>query len=127
MESENWSHLHDIGLLYLCCMHGTDAEIDPQELTLVRKLLQKRSGSQKQASSVLDDVILMYVGASGSRMLATSIASLGNTVDEPGRAEILQELADIASADGLVYPNEVQFIASVARQWDMEGYLGQSN
>lgn len=123
MESDKWSQLHDIALLYVCCMHGTDADIDKSELDVVRKLLNERNGDPFKVKSVLDDVMLMYVSRSGAEMLTASIAALRESVTDDGRLQLLQDLATIASADGIVYPNEVQFIVGVARQWGQEDFM----
>jgi uncharacterized tellurite resistance protein B-like protein len=104
-------------------MHGTDADIDPNEMDMVRKLIRDRSDSSDSASAVLDDVLLMYVGRTGADMLATSIASLEQTLTQDERIQILQDLANIASADGVLYPNEIHFIVNVARQWGLEDFL----
>lgn len=123
MEPKKWSQIHDIALLYVCCMHGPDADIDQNELDVVRKLLNERDGDPFRAKAILDEVMLMYVGRSGPEMLATSIASLHESMNSSDRLQILQDLATIASADGIVYPNEVQFIVGVARQWGQESFI----
>lgn len=104
-------------------MHGTDADIDKSELDVVRKLLNERNGDPFKVKSVLDDVMLMYVSRSGAEMLTASIAALRESVTDDGRLQLLQDLATIASADGIVYPNEVQFIVGVARQWGQEDFM----
>lgn len=118
-----WSELHDVAMLYLSCMHGADSEIDKSELDLVLNLLGGRANGPKRASEIMDDVLLMYVGNTGPEMLGASIASLAESMNDDQRLDVLQELADIASADGMVYPNEVQFIVQVAKQWGLERFL----
>jgi uncharacterized tellurite resistance protein B-like protein len=104
-------------------MHGPDAEIAPAELQLVLELLNRRSKENLDVSRVLDDVMLTYVGQTSTEMLAAAVASLSESMSDEQRLTVLQDLADIASADGMVYPNEVQFIVQIARQWGLEQFL----
>ncbi len=117
-------------------MHGTDADVDPSELELVKKLVfdrsEKLSDGQKSngnnsSDQILDEVMLMYVGRTSAEMLAASIVSLKQSLPDADRIQILQDLANIASADGVLYPNEVQFIVGVAKQWGMEDFLSSTN
>jgi uncharacterized tellurite resistance protein B-like protein len=119
-----WSLLHDVALLYLTCMHGPDAEIDEAESQVVKELLRSKSGSVTAADRVLDDVMLMYVGTSGSDMIATSIASLGDSLNATQRQGLLQEFAQIATADGLVHSTEVRLITEIANRWGLRGPSG---
>ena len=119
-----WSLLHDVALLYLTCMHGPDAEIDAAESEVVKELLLSKTGSSKATDRVLHDVMLMYVGSSGNEMIATSIASLADSLDASQRQGLLQDFAQIATADGLVHATEVQLISEIAARWGLSGPTG---
>ncbi len=124
MQANSWTRYHDIGLIYLACMHGTDDDIDPAEYILVKELLQKRVADEAlNSNKVFEEVMLMYVSQSVSEMVNSSIASLSDGMSQEELAVILKDLADIAAADGLVYPEEIQFIADVAREWGLEEYI----
>ncbi len=126
-DAGSWSGLHDLGLIYLALMHGADAEIDPAEK---EAMVQKLQGWQPETPSarlqrIINDVVLAYVSASGEDLLETSIASLRETMKKPQRIAVLNDLADIAYADGLVAPGEVDFIQQLAREWNVEDEVRQ--
>ncbi|NND70436.1 MAG: hypothetical protein HKN43_02550 [Rhodothermales bacterium] len=124
MANSGWSRLHDIGLIFLACMHGTDDEIDPSEYTLVRELLKQHvADDSEDAEKVFDEVMLMYVSQTVYEMVEGSIASLSAVSTTEELATILKDLADIAAADGLVYPEEVRFITDIAEEWGLGDYL----
>ncbi len=119
----NWSPVHDLALIYLALTHGADAEINPNEMSVMaQKLRQWTPQSQStKLNEVLQEVMLMYVGESRAQMLDTSVASLRGTISKGQRIAILNDLADIASADGMIVPGEVGFIQHLAQQWEVEG------
>src|SRR5690606_1996897 len=100
-SSDGWSLLHDAALLYLTCMHGPDEEIDSSESAVVKELIRARGAGDAGVDRVYDEAMLMYVGTSGGEMIAASIASLGQSLTEKQRKELLLELARVATSDGI--------------------------
>lgn len=117
---KGWSLLHDVALLYLTCMHGPDAEIDVAESEMVKRLLEQHSEGTG-VEDVYNEVMLMYVGNAGGEMIATSIAALGEALSQGQRFDLLREFSEIASADGLVFPSEVNLISEIANRWGLPG------
>lgn len=124
--TDSWSLLHDVALLYLTAMHGPDDEIHAAESDTIKGLLRTRSGGAGNVDRVFDEVMLMYVGSSGDEMIAASIASLGQSLSQRQRRDVLQELTQIATADGLVYESEIQLLAEIANRWGIGGLHGGS-
>ena len=115
-----WGALHDLALIYLSLTHGTDAQLDEAEKEAMLQQLAKwdpRDGEQGDAETILDEVMLVYMSGSSDQMLYTSVVSLGQKLSDANRVAILNDLADMASADGEVVPNEVSFIRQVAQEW----------
>ncbi len=119
-SQKGWSLLHDVALLYLTCMHGPDAEIDVAESVVVKRLLEQHSEGAG-VEDVYNEVMLMYVGNAGGEMIATSIAALGEALSQGQRFDLLREFSEIASADGLVFPSEVNLISEIASRWGLPG------
>ncbi len=121
-EGLGWSSLHDLALIYLALMHGADASIDPAETSLMSKKL--RAWAPKPAAdsvgSIIRQVMLVYVGESGRQMLDASVASLRETLPKGQRVAVLNDLADIATADGMLATGEVNFIQQLAHIWEVE-------
>ena len=118
-----WTPLHDLALLYLALVHGADAEISPGEMEVMATKLKDwyPDADGAQLSRVTEDVMLMYVSESGHQMLETSVASLNEHLQKGQRIAVLNDLAEIASADGTLAPGEVSFIQELAMHWGVDG------
>jgi len=121
-QSHEWSLLHDLALLYLAFVHGSDAKIAPNELEVMGLKLKdwrpEAGGSDIQR--ITDQVMLVYVSESGHQMLEASLVSLQQHLGRSQRIAILNDLAELASADGMLAPGEVSFIKQLAHQWGVD-------
>lgn len=117
-----WTVAHDLALIYLALTHGADDDLDASEVDAMSQKLRgwnayfKTDGVKK----IMEDVMLVYVGTSGDQMLEASIASVADEMSKPSRIAILNDLADIATADGAVAMGEVDFIQQLARDWGVD-------
>ena len=114
--------MHDLTLIYLALAHGTDADMDPAEVETIQQMLRGwfpdvGPALVKQAT---EEVMLVYMGKSRDAMIELSAASLREVLVKGERIGVLNDLADLASADGSVVPNEVLFIRKLAQYWDVE-------
>ena len=124
-EPSEWSVLHDVALLYLALAHGTDMEIDPTEqATMVDRLkLWYPDAGPARAERVMHEVMLTYLGGHSREMIDAAIASIKAAMRKEERIAVLNDLADLATADGTLVPGEVSFIQQLARYWDLEDEL----
>lgn len=118
-----WTPLHDLALIYLALTHGADAELDPSEMEAMSvKLSDWQPGAQLSLiRRVMNDVLLIYMSPQRNEMLETAIVSVYESMPKPTRVAVLNDLADIASADGIIVGGEISFIQDLARRWDVEG------
>lgn len=125
-QVDGWTPLHDLALIYLALMHGADAEIDPSELSLMVEKLQEwyPKAEKSEIERVTNEVMLMYVSDSSQQMLETCVASVHQSLPKGQRIAILNDLADLASADGLIVPGEVSYIQHLAHRWGVDQELG---
>lgn len=121
-EKEEWSTLHDLALLYLFLAHGADAEIDPAERdTIVRRLgAWQEESDDDHILHTLDEVMLTYVGPHSQDLLNAAMVSLKDAMEPGLRVAILNDLADVASADGVLRPGEISFIQQLAYYWEVD-------
>lgn len=127
MTAENpqypdWTIAHDLALIYLALTHGADAELASAEVdAMSRKLHEWHSDFElDRIKSIMHEVMLVYMGSSGDQMLETAIASVADEMPKATRIAILNDLADIASADGAIVMGEVDFIQQLARDWNVD-------
>ena len=118
----DWGALHDLALLYLALAHGTDLEIDPSEQTTMIQKLQDWNPSlnEGRATKIFEEVMLTYLGGHSREMLDTAVASIKQSMDKDKRIAVLNDLAELASADGTIVPGEVTFIQDLARFWEID-------
>ncbi len=121
-EYPEWTVTHDLALIYLALTHGADEELDSSEVdAMSRKLGDWRENVElDRIKSIMREVMLVYMGSTGEQMLETAIASVRESTPKPTRIAILNDLADIASADGTIVMGEVDFIQQLARDWGVD-------
>jgi uncharacterized tellurite resistance protein B-like protein len=121
-EYPEWTNLHDLALIYLALTHGADAELDNTESEVMALKLQAwhEAIDLDRIRRVMQEVMLVYMSGQGDQMLEAAIASVGTSMSKPRRIAVLNDLADIASADGMIVMGEVNFIQQLAREWDVE-------
>lgn len=122
-DNMEWTPLHDLALIYLALTHGADSDLDPSELEAMSvKLSDWQPGAQLSLiRRVMNDVLLIYMSPQLNEMLDTAIVSVYESMPRPSRVAVLNDLADIASADGIIVGGEISFIQDLARRWDVEG------
>lgn len=127
-NNTTWTTGHDLALVYLALMHGADDEIDPSEDEVMVDRLADWLPELDEAHlrAVTEEVMLMYVSQAGHEMLSTSVETLQRALSKPQRVAVLNDLAEIAGADGVLYEGEVSFIQQLARHWDLEDDLRAS-
>ena len=121
-ERPAWTPMHDLALIYLALAHGADDEMAPAESEAIREKMEAwfpdvRPRFIREAT---EEVLLVYVSASRDAMVEASAASLREELSKELRIGILNDLADLASADGAIVPGEVLFIQRLARYWGVE-------
>ncbi|NBC17379.1 MAG: hypothetical protein GVY18_08720 [Bacteroidetes bacterium] len=119
---EDWGTLHDLALLYLFLAHATDDHLDPVERSTISERLHawRPKAPSTRIDKILNEVMLTYMGTYGRDMLDMSIASLKESLHSQRRVEVLNDMATLATSDGVLAPGEIAFIQRLARFWDVE-------
>ncbi len=124
-NAEDWTSRHDLAMVYIACMHGGDEEIDPAEEERIMKLMRARypDAPDEDVDRICRRALLAYLGSSGQELLMASIQSMAEDLPTSERVKIVRELSQIASADGLIFPGEANFISTVANLWGIRRHL----
>lgn len=117
--------LHDVALLYLALAHGTDMDIDPSEqVTMVERLKTwDPDAGAWRLRQILQEVMFAYLGEHSRHMVDAAMASIKASMSKDERVGVLNDLADLAVADGTLVPGEVAFIREIASFWEVEDEL----
>ncbi len=114
--------LHDLALLYLGLAHGADGNLDPAETSEIAGKLRLWMPDKDPAliDHVIREAALTYLNADSTERMNAAIGALEKQLPESLRLSILQDMTDIARADGSVEMGERHFIRRVAEVWKME-------
>ena len=111
--------LQDLALLYLGLAQGVDDDLDSDEKKEVAARLRRWQPDKDPAliDHVMRDVSMSYEDEATTEQVREAVDSLGETLSESLRREILDDLGDIARADGFVLQEERDFIQHIADTW----------
>ena len=117
--------LHDLAILYLGLAQGTDDELDPSETKEVAACLRRWQPDKDPAliDHVIRDVSLSYQEEATTQEVREAVRSLGEALSEGRRREIMNDLSEIARADGLVLQEEKDFVDHIAETWGVSEEL----
>lgn len=114
-----WTTVHDFALVFLSLTHGTDANLSPEEARSTLEHLQRWFPERgPELPAVTADAMRLYMGPNRDAMVQTSVEALRQALSPDERVGLLNDLAELAHADGQLIPGEVAFIQQFAR------YLG---
>ena len=99
-EPQEWGVLHDVMLIYLAFIHGSNAiqASSIQRAALQRVMLWLPDIDALMLERVLNEALLVFVSTSGPQMLNATVPSLAWLLPEQQRAAILIDLAEMACA-----------------------------
>lgn len=114
--------LHDLALLYLGLAHGADADLDPSETRAIAAKLRRWQPDKDPAliDHVIREATLTYLNGTNQSRLHDAVEVLRDALSENLRVRILNDLADIARADGEIVNQEQVFIDQIADQWGID-------
>lgn len=133
MRTSNDDTLHHLALLYLALAHGADDYLSDSELQAVVHQLEERFDQSLLSRPVRDIVIdalsVCLDTPDPDELVARAMNHLREVLSVAEREAYLNDLADVARADGIVMQDERGVLASLARCWDVslqESALAQS-
>lgn len=113
--------LHELALLYLGLAKGTDDHLDDAESEEIAFKLRRWQPDQDPAliDHVLREAYLTFTNDPSRERLHDAVEQLAHAFPEELRLDIVQDLADIARADGFFDNDEVDYIRSLAEVWEV--------
>lgn len=117
----SWSTLHDVAFLYLFLAAEADGALDEAEVEAIIALLHRRvpSHPEPQIRRVVTeaDAARQHNG----RNVRSVIEGLKYArMNDAQRSALLNDLVQVARADGTIHRGEIGFIRSLARTWDID-------
>jgi uncharacterized tellurite resistance protein B-like protein len=118
-EDGDWDLIHQMSLIYVVVAHSTDDELSAQEIaTIIDRVCQwDASLNDEEARDILRDVLAFYAQEPGEDVLGQTIMTIKNSLEPMRRLILLDDLYQIAHADGAFKENERNMITSLAEAW----------
>lgn len=122
-DDQRFDVMRDLALLYLIMAHGTDDYLSDTELTVITDRLHARTPGDDRADvqDVVMEALAVYMDAQEPmKPFTAAMYSLREQLEPAERHEMLNDLADIARADGVVLKNERGLLRALAECWEVE-------
>ncbi len=120
-DRDDWTLLHDIGLIYIILAHSTDNNLSDKEIAvLVDRTRDWQPEWTEEAVRVVLRQALAYYGSNpGSEALQRSVLSIGHRLPLVQRLALVNDLFAIAEADGALLDAERAMIVSLIDAWNV--------
>ena len=114
--------MHDLALVYLALTHGSDAKISDAEKEAMADKLQEwfKEDDREAIQQVMEEAGRVYMQDGSEQEVQTAISSIGKEMNKGLRIAVLDDLSDIASADGQVVEGEVSLLQHLTNTWGIE-------
>ncbi len=122
-SQETWTRTHDLALIYLALAYGSDARLADSELHTIIEALKK--WDEKLSHDTLQEVVLeamaIYLEDDAQVEFTRTIRSLNKDLSEEERKIALEDVVQIAEADGVLHSIERSLITLLAENWGLKG------
>lgn len=112
--------LQNLALIYLALAHSTDQELEDVEVDAIAEHLRSwQSASTRTLVGTIKDALDLYVREDADVRVRTAVKAMHDRLPVERRQAILNDLMDIAIADGKFLYEESSFINDLAHAWDV--------
>lgn len=118
-EEGDWDLIHQMTLIYVVVAHSTDDELSAREIaTIIDRVCQwDASLDEDGARDVIRETLAFYAQEPDEDVLGQTIMTIKNSLEPMRRLILLDDLYQIAHADGAFKENERSMITSLAEAW----------
>ncbi len=119
IEQAAWTVMHDISLIFVVLAHATDNDLSRPEINV---MLERVGDWQPdldgtQIETILREALQVYAAGPGTEILQRSVSTIRDALPMMQRIALLDDLVNIAEADGSFDDYEREMIASLAQAW----------
>jgi uncharacterized tellurite resistance protein B-like protein len=124
-DRDQWSLMHDIGLVYLVMAHSTDNDLsDPEISAIIGRLHDWQPGMEEEkVRGVLREALTYYAKGPDKQALTRSVGAIREALPVVQRLALLDDLAYIAESDGHLTDHEREMLASLSAAWGISTRL----
>jgi len=123
MESaEDWTSSHNLALIYFALAYGTDHDLGENEMETLTAALGEWSSVPEdvQVQEVVMEAATVFLEGDAQEEVRRSIRQLGSSLSLEERQQALQDVIQIAEADGVLLEREQGLIHFLADAWSLK-------
>lgn len=114
------SVLHDLALIYLALAHSTDDQLSNEEIdAIATRLREWQNVKSETVLSAIKQALEEYLREDADVRVRQAVSSVKASIPEEIRRVLLDDLTEIAMADGKFLHEEGSFIGELAQAWDL--------
>lgn len=123
----HWDLLHHLAFIYLMLAHAPDHEFSEEERQLVLRKLQawQPDLDEHAVHSVLERALERYAQGADADMLAESVDAIKHTLPAARRRLVLNDLIQIANADGIFLDSEEDLLNDLTLAWNVDAFADE--
>jgi len=118
--------IENLALIYIALAHAADHHLSDSEVNAIAERLRGwQNGTSKTVLSALKEALDDYVKEEAQERVNAAILTVRDHIPQHQRQQILDDLMEIAIADGKFTHGESSFIGGLAHAWDVHESDGQ--
>lgn len=119
--NEAWTLTHDLALLFVALAYGTDRELADTEVSIITQSLKAwdADASEEAIRSAIVEAMSVLVDGPAHEAVSHSIATIGREMDDAQLNQVLEQVSQIAEADGILLQREEDLIGTLAEAWSL--------
>ena len=120
----SWRALHHLAFIYLVLAHAPDSDFSPEERQLILKKLREWEPAltEDAVQEVLELAIDRYAQGPHPTMLTASVEAVKVLLPVTQRQAALDDLVQIANADGVFLDSEEDLLNDLRTAWDLDTF-----
>jgi uncharacterized tellurite resistance protein B-like protein len=124
---QEWSLLHDLGLVYVVVAHSTDEELSEVEIQAILGRMQEWHDriSEEEAREVLREVLAFYSEQPPGEALEASMRAIKEELPVVQRLVALEDLMSLASVESNYNQHKREMIEDLADAWEVPIRTGE--
>ena len=121
-SNETWTRTHDLALVYIALVFGGDTNITDTILETVIQSLTKwdENLTEDALKEVVLEALTIYMTDDAHVEFTRTIRSLNKQLSQEERKKALEDVVDIAEADGVLQSSERSLITLLAENWGLK-------
>lgn len=122
-ETEHeWTQVHNLALIYIALAYGSDHDLSDEELETITETL--RENHAELASEDINDIVMeamsVYLEDKTADETIRAMRSLKRSLSPEERRAVLENVVQIAEADGLLLSSERSLISTLSEIWSLK-------